>query len=57
MGPEDSVQGGAASAVITEEGLEGLYAVIEKQRSQLTLAFCLLADLGFDLGDFMDALN
>jgi hypothetical protein len=55
VGPEDSPQ--SAGAVITAEGLEGLYAIIEKQRSQLSLAFCLLAELGFDLGDFMDAAD
>jgi hypothetical protein len=53
--PDDSPQ--SVGAVITVEGLEGLYTVIEKQRSQLTLAFCLLAELGFELGDFMDALS
>jgi hypothetical protein len=31
--------------------------MIERQRSQLSLALFVLADLGFDLNDFMDALS
>lgn len=46
----------SVGAGITTEDLEELYDVIEKQRSQLSLALSALAELGFDMGDFMDAM-
>jgi hypothetical protein len=39
------------------EAYEGALEIIENQRSQLSLALFVLADLGFDLNDWMDAIS
>lgn len=36
--------------------LEAIMETVERQRAQLALALSILADLGFEMSDFADAL-
>lgn len=49
--------GEVITEVVAVGFVEDLLDMIERQRGQLSLAFSVLAELGFDLNEWMDTIS